>query len=199
MKVAACCITLALCTAHSLHAATDFLDAVLSSHRLDDLQAKASLPATDTFEFSCGTPMRIFAEIVKNPSNDRAWAAAYHYRTMTDAGVSLAFNWACFDTLVENPTLFRDRYITGDNRSSELMRCAMWSDGSTRWGNLYGAVTKHGFADLASYYKWLFGTLDKKGTERETDNERGRRKDFIERAQRDLAEAEREMNSHLPK
>jgi hypothetical protein len=60
------------------------------------------------------------------------------------------------------------------------------------------AVTKHGFADLASYYK-LFDTLDKKGTERETDNERGRRKDFIERAQRDLAEADREMNSHLPK
>jgi len=78
------------------------------------------------------------------------------------------------------------------------MRCAMWSDGSTRWGNLYGAVTKHGFADLASYYKWLFDTLDKKGTERETDNERGAERILLS-APKGFAEAEREMNSHLPK
>ena len=171
-------------------------EAVLASKSLAELSQRLGR-APESTEFGKQTPMELLNLIAKTPSDEKSWEAAYHYRSMTDAGFSLMFKWACFDTLLEHPTLFRDRYVSGDSRAAELMRCAMWSDGSTRWGNLYGAVTKHGFKDVASYYEKLFEVLESTGRSPQNETEAMRRKEFVQRAKRDLADAEREMNSHV--
>jgi len=68
-----------------------------------------------------------------------------------------------------------------------------------RWGNLYGAVTHHGFRDVASYYARLFSILAESGASPKSEQEGVRRQQFIERAKKDLADAEREMDTHAPK
>jgi hypothetical protein len=174
------------------------VEAVLAARNISDLAERLGRSEND-FKLGTDIPMGIFAAVAKRPADKKAWQAAYHYRSMTDAGYSLMFKWACFDTLLEHPTLFRDRYVRGDDRAAELMHCAMWSDGSTRWGNLYGAVTHHGFKDVASYYTWLFSTLAETGGQPKSEQEVARCHQFVERAKKDLADAEREMNRHAPK
>jgi hypothetical protein len=190
-----------LAAAPALNAALDerqIIDAVLAAKNITDLSKRLGR-SEDDFKLGTDVPISIFAAVAKRPADEKAWQAAYHYRSMTDAGYSLMFKWACFDTLLEHPTLFRDRYVRGDDRAAELMRCAMWSDGSSRWGNLYGAVTHHGFQDVASYHAWLFSTLAESGGQPKSEQEVLRRHQFIERAKKDLADAEREMNQHVPK
>jgi maltooligosyltrehalose synthase len=177
---------------------THIVDAVLASNHITDLAERLQRRADDT-RFGTDIPMSIFAAVAKRPADEKAWRAAYRYHSMTDAGFSLMFNWTCFDTLLEHPTLFRDRYVGGDDRAVELMRCAMWSDGSARWGNLYGAVTHHGFRDVASYRTALFATLTDSGASPRNEREALRRHEFIERAKKDLADAERKMDRHAPK
>jgi hypothetical protein len=170
-------------------------EAVLASHSLGELSQRLGR-APESPEFEKQTPLELLSLIANAPSDEKSWQAAYHYRSMANAAFSLMFKWACFDTLLEHPTLFRDRFVSGDDRALELMRCAMWSDGSTQWGNLFGAVTKHGFKDVASYYKRLFEVLESSGGPPQNATGLTRRKEFLERANKDLAEAEREMNSH---
>jgi len=174
------------------------VDTVLASKNIGDLAERLGRSADD-IHFGTDIPMSIFAAVAKRPADEKAWQAAYHYRAMTDAGFSLMFKWACFDTLLEHPALFRDRYVGGDDRAAELMHCAMWSDGSVRWGNLYGAVTHHGFRDVASYHGRLFSILVDSGGQPKSEQEGVRRQQFIERAKNDLADAEREMDRHAPK
>ena len=190
-----------LAAAVPMNAARDdkhIVDAVLASNNISKLAERLGRSADD-IKFGKDVPVSIFAAVAKRPADEKAWQAAYHYRSMTDAGYSLMFKWACFDTLLEHPTLFRDRYVRGDDRAAELMRCAMWSDGSTRWGNLYGAVTHHGFRDVASYYAWLFSTLAESRGQLKSERQVARCQQFVERAKKDLADAEREINRHAPK
>lgn len=183
-----------------IQAADAFTDLVLASKDLTGIAQKTKQDAElANLDLACDWPMKIFAEIVKHPSEKKNWDAVHHYHSMVDGAYSLMFKWACFDTLIDNPTLFRDRYIEGDDRASELMRCAMWSDGSARNGNLYGAVTKHNFKDLPSFQKWLFETLDVNDVVVKTESDRVRQKNFIERAKTDLADAEKTMNSQFKK
>jgi hypothetical protein len=182
--------------AHGTAGSDTLADAVLASKNLAELSQRLGR-APESAEFGKQTPMELLTLIANTPSDNKSWEAAYHYRSMTDAGFSLMFKWACFDTVLEHPTLFRDRYLAGDGRAAELMRSALWSDGSTCWGNLYGAVTKHGFKDVASYYKTLFELLEGNGRRAQTDTEAIRQKEFVRLAKKDLADAEREMNSHV--
>jgi hypothetical protein len=190
-----------LAAATPVNAARDdkqIVETVLASKSISDLAERLGRSANDA-HFGTDIPMSIFAAVAKRPADEKAWQAAHRYRSMADAGFSLMFKWACFDTLLEHPTLFRDRYVEGDDRAAELMRCAMWSDGSVRWGNLYGAVTHHGFKDVASYRVRLFSILAESGGPPTAEQERVRRQRFIKRAKKDLADAEREMDSHAPK
>ena len=190
-----------LAAAAPLYAAGDnnqVVDTVLASKNITDLAERLGR-SPDEPHFGTDIPMSIFAAVAKRPADEKAWQAAYRYRSITDAGFSLMFKWACFDTLLDHPTLFRDRYVGGDDRAAELMRFAMWSDGSTHWGNLYGAVTHHGFRDVASYHIRLFSILAESGGPPKSEQEAVRRRQFIERAKKDLADAEREMDSHGPK
>jgi hypothetical protein len=183
---------------NAAHDDKQVVDTVLASKNIADLAERLGRSAEDT-HFGTDVPMSIFAAVAKRPADEKAWEAAYRYRSMTDAGFSLMFKWACFDTLLEHPALFRDRYDGGDDRAAELMRCAMWSDGSVRWGNLYGAVTHHGFRDVASYHVRLFSILADSGGRPMSEKEGVRRQQFIERAKKDLIDAEREMDRHVPK
>ena len=190
-----------LAAAASVNGAPDdkqVVDSVLTSKNIGDLAERLERSADDR-HFGTDIPMSIFAAVAKRPADEKAWEAAYRYRSMTDAGFSLMFKWACFDTQLEHPALFRDRYVAGGDRAAELMRCAMWSDGSVRWGNLYGAVTHHGFQDVASYHAWLFSTLTQAGGQPKSEQEAARRREFVEHAKKDFDEAEREMNRHVPK
>jgi hypothetical protein len=194
-------LVLLLAAAAPVNAARDdkqVVDTVLASKSISDIAARLGRSADDA-HFGTDIPMSIFAAVAKRPADEKAWQAAHRYRSMANAGFSLMFKWACFDTLLEHPTLFRDRYVGGDDRAAELMRCAMWSDGSVRWGNLYGAVTHHGFKDVASYHVRLFSILAESGGPPTADREGIRRQQFIERAKKDLADAEREMDSPVPK
>lgn len=171
----------------ALHANGDILDKTLSARDLGTLKQSLGRPEADDTTI----PKQIFQRILKNSKDDKAWMAAYHYRSLTDAGSTLVFRWICFDALMQNPVIYRDRFILGDDRAANLMKDAMWSDGSVRWGNLYGAATANGFKDVDSYHMWLFARLSK---DTFPPTETVKCQQFKERARADLLEAQREMN-----
>ena len=176
----------------------DIASIVLASTNLEELRRSwPRFSGQDPLELIWHAPAAIFEQLLADPSSNRSWEAVYHYKSMTDAGATLAFAWACFDVVVEHPTLFRDRYADGDDRAEILMFWAMRSDGSERWGNLYGAARAHGFKDVKSVYQWLFTTLESAGPPPRTLRERLRRRRFVANARKALADAEAEMKANM--
>lgn len=176
----------------------DIASIVLASTNLGELQGSwPRFSGQDPLELIWHAPAAIFQQLIEDPSSNRNWEAVYHYKSMTDAGATLAFAWACFDVVVEHPTLFRDRYAGGDDRADILMFWAMHSDGSERWGNLYGVAKAHGFEDVEAMYQWLFATLESAGPPPRTRKERLRRRRFVAHARKALADADAEMKANM--
>jgi hypothetical protein len=176
----------------------DVASIVLASTNLGELQQSwPRFAGQDPLELIWHAPAVLFEELLEDPTSSRKWETVYHYKSMTDAGATLAFAWACFDVVVEHPTLFRDRYAGGDDRAETLMYWAMRSDGSERWGNLYGAAKAHGFKDVESVHQWLFATLESAGPPPRTSEERVRRRRFVANARKTLAAAQAEMKANM--
>jgi hypothetical protein len=176
----------------------DIASIVLASRNLGELRRSwPRFAGQDLLELIWHAPAVLFEELLEDPSSNRRWEAVYHYKSMTDAGATLAFAWACLDVAVDHPTLFRDRYANGDDRAEMLMYWAMRSDGSERWGNLYGAAKAHRFKDVESMYQWLFTTLESAGPPPRTPEERLRRRRFVTHARKTLAAAQAEMKANM--
>jgi hypothetical protein len=105
-------------------------------------------------------PTNLFIAAAKNPQSEEAWKEIYQYRYALDGKSSLLYKWACFDAILDNPTLFQDRFINGDGNALLLMFDALRSDGSAR-GNLHKAVTSQGYKDFPDFIKALFTKLEK--------------------------------------
>jgi hypothetical protein len=174
----------------------DIASIVLAASNLGELQRLwPRFSGQDPLELTRHAPAVIFELLLEDPSSSRRWETVYHYKSMTDAGATLAFAWACLDVVVEHPTLFRDRYAEGDDRADIPMFWAMRSDGSEKWGNLYGAARAHGFKDVKSMHQWLFTTLESAGPPPRTLKEQLRRRRFVTNARKAHADAEAEMKS----
>ena len=73
-------------------------------------------------------PSKLLKIIQKNPKNEKAWKALHHYRSLTDAGITITFYSECFYALKENPQLFLDRYMRGDEQALFRMVDALSHD-----------------------------------------------------------------------
>jgi hypothetical protein len=82
-------------------------------------------------------PSKLLKIIQKNPKNEKAWKALHHYRSLTDAGITLTFYRECFYALKENPQLFLDRYMRGDEQALFRMVDALSYDFSGFPGNTF--------------------------------------------------------------
>jgi hypothetical protein len=83
------------------------------------------------------TPLKLLKIIQKNPKNDKAWKALHHYRSLTDGGITLTFYSECFYSLKENPQLFLDRYVRGDEQALFRMIDALSYDFSGSPGDTF--------------------------------------------------------------
>jgi hypothetical protein len=176
---------------------TDVASLVLASKSLGELrQSWPRFRVQDIDALIWDAPTLIFIHLLEDPSSTRRWEAVYHYKSMTDASATLAFASACFDVVVEHPTLFRDRYVRGDDRAAELMYWAMWADRSAKWRNHYGAAKAHAFKDAESLHTWIFIVLETGGPKPRTATESWRRRRFTTNARRTFAEAKSERKAN---
>jgi hypothetical protein len=81
--------------------------------------------ATDIDE---SAPSKVLAIVKQNKTNEKAWQALHHYSSLTDAGATLMFYRDCFNALKEDPLLFFDRYMTGDEQAIFRMIDALSHD-----------------------------------------------------------------------
>ncbi|MFB2974336.1 hypothetical protein ACE1CD_35870 [Aerosakkonema sp. BLCC-F183] len=88
------------------------------------------------------TPSKLFKMIEKDKKNDRAWQAIHYYSNITDAGYTLMFYRDCFNALKDDPLLFFDRYMAGDEKALFLMVNALSHDFSAFTGESFEQTEK---------------------------------------------------------
>lgn len=74
------------------------------------------------------TPSRLLNVIQHDSDNERAWKALHHYSTITNAGNTLTLYRDCFNAIEEDPLLFFNRYLSGDENALFRMVDALSHD-----------------------------------------------------------------------
>jgi hypothetical protein len=82
-------------------------------------------------------PSKLFKIIKDNPKDENVWKALHHYSSLTDAGATLMFYDDCFHALKENPLLFFNRYMAGDEQALFRMVDALSHDFSAFSGESF--------------------------------------------------------------
>lgn len=92
---------------------------VSSSCQFVQKDAKNSLNTNNRSKllFQENDPSKIFEVIKKNPDSFKAWNSLHHYSYMTDSGSSLSFHRDCFNGIKDEPLLFFERYLQGDEQA----------------------------------------------------------------------------------
>ena len=95
-----------------------------------------------TPDIGSDAPSKLLKIIKNNPKNENAWRALHHYRSLTDAGITLTFYHDCFNALKEKPLLFFEQYIAGDEQALFRMVDALSHDFSAFSGETFQATNQ---------------------------------------------------------
>ncbi|KAM3090756.1 hypothetical protein ACKFKG_28120 [Phormidesmis sp. 146-35] len=104
----------------------------------DAINVQSVLTSQSASAVDYDAPSKLLTILQNNPKDENAWKALHHYRSLTDAGLTLTFYRHCFNALKEKPLLFLDRYIAGDEQALFRMIDAISHDFSAFAGAFAG-------------------------------------------------------------
>jgi hypothetical protein len=70
-------------------------------------------------------PSALLNHLMVFPKDADYWKALNHYRSLADGAATECLCFDCFVALVQNPTLFYDRFISGDDEVLVLVKLAL--------------------------------------------------------------------------
>lgn len=94
----------------------------------DDITIISVLASENATDVDDDVPSNVLKIIKKDRKNQRAWQALHHYSSITDAGITLSFYGDCFNAIKDDPLLFFDRYMAGDEQALFRMVDALSHD-----------------------------------------------------------------------
>jgi len=106
---------------------TEFLERVLKSNHMHEFTGSKRPTMVQNREL-WEVPDKIINIILENKTNEKAWEAFHHFRSLTDGGVTAFFRDSCYLAIKKEPLIFYKRYINGDNFAIERMMDSLWVD-----------------------------------------------------------------------
>ncbi|MCW8830682.1 MAG: hypothetical protein OQK32_04080 [Gammaproteobacteria bacterium] len=107
----------------------DVVELVMEANSRDDLYGTNN-PTMDDRRYVWAISEMLIEIVLKDPDNDRAWAALHRFRDFTDAGITTIYNDACFKAIKDKPLIFYKRYMAGDELALERAVGAVWGTDS---------------------------------------------------------------------
>jgi hypothetical protein len=109
---------------------------------IDAINVQSVLTSQSASQVGYDAPSKLLTILKNNPKDENAWKALHHYRSLTDAGLTLTFYRDCFNALKEKPLLFFDRYMAGDEQALFRMVDALSHDFSAFTGETFRATNQ---------------------------------------------------------